>query len=1074
MKLTYKINLVALVVLGVVGLAIAAAGVATISRVIYDLNRELMSHEVDSIVATIRDAYDVLVENRLDGVESYKHQAQTDVVSELETYSYGKTGLLFIVTVDGKVVKHHVLAAGQQCDIPHVAAMAENGSGTMEFSCGRQRRFFSYKLFPQWNWLIILSVTNEEMLAARSQFVGMGAGILSISLVLGAMVFIWFIRRVVGPIRQLAEATTYVSEGKWDVILPEPAGSDEIARLAAAFRRMAARLADMYGSLEKNFRKLERSTSALRQSQERYKALYKEAKETEERYHSLIESTLDAIVIYDMDGHATYVNNAFTGMFGWRLEDIGDGVPYVPDSEREATMKQVDDITRNGLALKDIETKRLTKEGDLVDVSFTASRFNDHKGAPAGMFVILRDITQRKQAMEELRKHRDHLEELVNARTVELATAKEQAESANAAKSDFLARMSHEIRTPLNAVLGFTSVVLKSTLTVQQRESLNKARIASENLLEIINDILDFSKIEAGRLELERSPFTLEELLEPLADLFGERAEQKGLALFIYAAQGVPRVLEGDRLRLSQVLANLIDNALKFTDQGQIVLTVLLDDDAGRDPDGGSLKFQVQDSGTGIPADTIDGLFEPFVQAGGYMVRRHEGTGLGLAICRRLVELMGGKIQARSDPGQGSTFSFTIPLGRREGDKTAVDAPGEFQCLRMLSSNDGAFSRRKWPDRRLHPTAELAALRGRRVLVVEDNAFNRDVAVAFLEDAGLVVDVAENGKEAVEKVVESRQGFDAVLMDIQMPEMDGYTATREIRKREENGRRKPRGKDDKETAQHDLEEKFRDRTPIIALTAHALKGEREKCLEGGMDDYLAKPLNEEQLLRMLLKWVASPSEKSALAPQTSSCPKPQGPAEAACGLDEQSALELLGGREEIYFRMLGRFEKAFGNDYETLRRHLAEGDVETASRMAHSIKSAAASIGATALSEASAKLEEAVCGKGGDPDACLEHFGTVLREAFRAVSRRLASLDMPGAPPSPSTGETVEPPPEAALQNIARTASRGEYTLLKGILDALEHEDGKYGGFCAKIREYAAMYDDEGIARFIDSVRRKG
>ncbi|MFH1985083.1 MAG: response regulator [Pseudomonadota bacterium] len=805
-------------------------------------------------------------------------------------------------------------------------------------------------------------------------------------------------------------------------------------------------------------------------------------------------------------------------------------------------------------------------------------------------------LMERNRAAEEIKAHRDHLEVMVAERTAELLVAKEQAESANAAKSDFLARMSHEIRTPINAVLGITSGMLKSpALTVKQREDLNKVQIASGNLLEIINDILDFSKVEAGRLALECTPFTLDELLEPLADLFSERAEQKGLELLFYANPEVPRMLEGDRLRLSQVLINLIDNAVKFTEQGEIVLTVVVDDEAGHFPQRVGLRFQVRDSGLGIAADMVDNLFEPFVQAGGYIVRRHEGTGLGLAICRRLVELMEGKIWAHSDPGRGSTFSFSVLLGRREEPKSVViRAPGELHGLRTLVVDDSACSRQvlrdilesfgfavsaaasgelaldelrravsshpyrlvllDWkmegmdgfetaerigidpviadagkppviimvtahglemmesrrrptpveatlfkpvkpshlfntimtvfgknealiaqnaPHRSVHLSDELSVLRGRRVLVVEDNALNRDVAVAFLEDVGLVVDVAENGRAAVERITESGDGYDAVLMDIQMPEMDGYTATREIRNWEAVRRWVVGDEEAEGPDRSGRGRRSRPRTPIIAVTAHALKGEKDKCLAGDMDDYLSKPLNEEQLQRMLLKWIAAPMAGGAAAQTPAICMRGAAPDLTAAGFDEPSALRRLGGRRELYAKMLRRFEGEFGNAGEALRRCLAAGDIQTVGRMAHSIKSAAASLGATALSDASAELEEAAGGKGDEIGDCLEHFARVLGETLGIVSRRLVSHEKSDPPQPPPAEKAFSLPPRDILQEIEKSASRCEFTVLARILDGLEAEHGQYGDFCEKIRDYAAMYDDEGIANWIASEEKK-
>ncbi|MGD9189232.1 MAG: response regulator [Desulfobacteraceae bacterium] len=566
------------------------------------------------------------------------------------------------------------------------------------------------------------------------------------------------------------------------------------------------------------------------------------------------------------------------------------------------------------------------------------------------------------------------------AAITQLAVAKEQAEAANEAKSDFLARMSHEIRTPLNTVLSLTNVVLKSELTALQHDYLRKVQMASNNLLEVINDILDFSKVEAGRLELTNAPFDLDHVMEQLVDLFSNRVAKKDIELIFTVAPRVPRRLTGDAGRLMQVLTNLLENAVKFTAKGEIVVEVAPHDQTETCSGRTALTFRVSDTGCGIAADLLPSLFEPFTQAGSYLTRKHQGTGLGLAICRRLVELMGGRIRGDSAPGQGSTFSFTVVMEALKVEKPHVGLPMDLHGLKTLVVDDSTTARQvivnllesfsfnvsavdggqraveafgraaaeapyqlvlvdwKMPgmdgietarqiralDRKATGTGnhqsrtpiiilvtayghelvkektdkaavdtllikpvkasmlfntimellgrevaavplaktkralDLSRLAGRRVLVVEDNELNQDVVAALLGETGLTVETAENGKQAVEKVTESPQGhYDAVLMDIQMPVMDGYQATRCIRKWEFKG----------QSSQFTVQNEFSDistnrspntdhRLPIIALTAHALKGEKEKCLTADMDDYLSKPLDERDLFRVLLKWIA--------------------------------------------------------------------------------------------------------------------------------------------------------------------------------------------------------------------------
>jgi len=411
---------------------------------------------------------------------------------------------------------------------------------------------------------------------------------------------------------------------------------------------------------------------------------------------------------------------------------------------------------------------------------------------PAGPVSIgtLVNVTDRRRAAEALR-------------------AREAALEASRLKSEFVANISHEIRTPMNAVAGLTHLLAQTELSEKQKGYVDRIQASARALLDVINDVLDMSKIEAGRLIIEATPFRLRDVLSRVCDLLSARAEEKGIALSFEIAPGLPEIVIGDAMRTHQVLLNLVGNAVKFTEKGAVTTAVDAAPDVAPD-EGGRLgvRFTVRDTGIGLPADRLADIFEPFTQADGSTTRRFGGTGLGLTISKRIVEAMGGAITVSSQVGQGSAFVFTIPLGIATTAQAAAGAeppPG-------TSVADGEGDR----------------LDGLRVLLVDDAPINQEVAREILETAGAEVVIAENGLAAVRTFTEAQGAFDAVLMDVQMPIMDGYEATRTLRG-------SPRGRE----------------VPIIAMTAHAFDTERQRCADAGMVDYVPKPFDPQRLIAAL-------------------------------------------------------------------------------------------------------------------------------------------------------------------------------------------------------------------------------
>jgi PAS domain S-box-containing protein len=507
-----------------------------------------------------------------------------------------------------------------------------------------------------------------------------------------------------------------------------------------------------------------------------------------ERYQSIVQNAVEGIFQSTPDGRYLLVNPALARMYGYDsaeqliaiVSDISRHV-YVDPSARAEFQRL---MNRDG-EVRGLEYQVRRKDGAILWISEHARAVRDEGGRILYYEGFIQDITTRKQTEAELR------------------AAKEAAEAANIAKSQFLAVMSHEIRTPMNGVIGMTSLLLNSALNAEQREFIETIRFSGDTLLNLINDILDFSKAESDSFEVEKAEFVLRDCIESVVMLLKPRAAEKGLSLHCEIGAGTPEAVVGDAARLRQVLVNLVGNAVKFTEHGRVDLRVSAEPGSGT---GIVLHFAVADTGIGIAPEAMPRLFRPFSQADASTTRRYGGTGLGLAISKRLTELMGGTMVVESEPRRGSTFRFTIKVDPLDRDGAPKDVP-------PTARNATSF--------RMPPSTAQAD----RVLLAEDNAVNRKVALHMLKRLGYRADVATNGAEAVAAL--RQHSYDIVLMDVHMPVMDGLEATRQIRR-------------------EGFEQPW-----VIAITANAMPGDRASCLRAGMNDYLTKPLKIDELASTL-------------------------------------------------------------------------------------------------------------------------------------------------------------------------------------------------------------------------------